>query len=253
MCFGQSGHHQQTSWWHRGTSINWSDQHSGNYSSACQWNLDDAFFLVFLQCAFFNFFSTVHFYICVTESLQPFKVTSTQGIIAWSAAGEISMMSALAMVTILLVVELVPVRVLGIRKFWLLMNIVIAIASEKYVYDEMLGKTERGFSLFEPLQFINTPFDTKFIDVSVSSATVKWTAGQEESFWNGEVWQKSSLTKWFASCVGGGWCWWGFWPWRGKKEAKKGVVHLLLGHFHHHHQCEMETGHHNDLANQNRE
>ena len=42
-----------------------------------------------------------------------------------------------------------------------------------------------------------------------------------------------------------------------KKEAKKGVVHLLLGHFHsgdhHHHQCEMETGHHNDLANQNRE
>ena len=64
----------------------------------------------------------------------------------------------------------------------LLMNIVIAIASEKYVYDEMLGKTERGFSLFEPLQFINTPIDTKFIDVSVSSATVKWTAGQEESF-----------------------------------------------------------------------
>ena len=42
-----------------------------------------------------------------------------------------------------------------------------------------------------------------------------------------------------------------------KKEAKKGVVHLLLGHFHsgdhHHHQCEMETGHHNDLANQERE
>ena len=44
----------------------------------------------------------------------------------------------------------------------------------------------------------------------------------------------------------------------GKKEGrgrKRGVVHLLwpLSGDHHHQKCEMETGHRNDLTNQNKE
>ena len=77
--------------------------------------------------------------------------------------------------------------------------IYIPMDSEIDIYDEILEETEKGFSKYdEPLSIHQycTPF--------IPNKSRFWWIPQLDKKSFGEVWQKSSLAEWFASCVGGG-------------------------------------------------